>query len=93
MGQDAFENFGFPKRTNYSISHWLQSVQGDPLLDHRTTPELPASADIVIIGSGVSVFRCSCNLSEGLLRAEIDVWDNNRQKHRGNPARKESGRY
>jgi hypothetical protein len=57
MGQDAFENFGFPKRANYSISHWLQSVQGDPLLDHRTTSALPTSADVVIIGSGVSILR------------------------------------
>ena len=51
---DAFARFGFPKRDNYSISYWLQSVQGDPLLDHRTTPELPPSSDIVVIGSGVS---------------------------------------
>ncbi|OKL64097.1 hypothetical protein UA08_00623 [Talaromyces atroroseus] len=51
---DPFANFGFPKRDNYSISHWLQSVQGDPLLDHRTTPDLPTSTDIVIIGSGMS---------------------------------------
>ncbi|KAI3281275.1 hypothetical protein DTO002I6_9889 [Penicillium roqueforti] len=64
MGQDAFENFGFPKRTNYSISHWLQSVQGDPLLDHRTTPELPASADIVIIGSGMSGTIIAKNIVE-----------------------------
>ncbi|KAJ6071620.1 hypothetical protein N7499_009634 [Penicillium canescens] len=54
MGQDAFKNFGFPKRAGYSVSHWLQSVQDDPLLNHRTTPKLPPSADIVIIGSGIS---------------------------------------
>ncbi|KAL4748649.1 hypothetical protein BDW72DRAFT_205452 [Aspergillus terricola var. indicus] len=29
-------------------------VQGDPLLNHRTTPDLPSSADIVIIGSGIT---------------------------------------
>ncbi|KAK7397807.1 hypothetical protein QQX98_012822 [Neonectria punicea] len=45
---------GFPKQDNHSPSYWLQSVQGDPLLDHLTTPELPLSADIVIIGSGMT---------------------------------------
>lgn len=48
--------FGFPKQDGSSQSYWLQSVQGDPLLDHRTTSELPSSADIVIIGSGVRFF-------------------------------------
>ncbi|KAJ5166236.1 uncharacterized protein N7482_005017 [Penicillium canariense] len=47
-------SFGFPKKHNYSLSHWLQSVHGDALLDHRTTPELPQSVDIVIIGSGIT---------------------------------------
>ncbi|EXJ85341.1 hypothetical protein A1O1_05705 [Capronia coronata CBS 617.96] len=46
--------FGFPKQEGYSLSHWLLSVQNDPLLHHRTTPQLPASADIVIIGSGIT---------------------------------------
>lgn len=55
MGQGVFQIFGFPKSVDYSISHWLQSVQDDPLLQHRTTPELPRSADIVIIGSGVRI--------------------------------------
>jgi hypothetical protein len=45
--------YGFPKEGPYSLSYWLQGVQGDPLLNHRTTTELPSSADIVIIGSGV----------------------------------------
>lgn len=45
---------GFPKQTGQSLSYWLQGVRCDPLLDHRSTPDLPASADIVIIGSGVS---------------------------------------
>lgn len=44
---------GFPKPTGQSLSYWLQGVRCDPLLDHRTTPELPAAADTVIIGSGV----------------------------------------
>ncbi|KAL4778835.1 FAD dependent oxidoreductase-domain-containing protein [Aspergillus varians] len=45
---------GFPKEGRYSMSYWLQGVQGDPLLDHRSTPDLPLSADIVVIGSGMS---------------------------------------
>lgn len=44
----------FPKRHGRSLSHWLAIVQGDPLLAHRTTDDLPSSADIVVIGSGVS---------------------------------------
>lgn len=45
---------GFPKQTGQSLSYWLQGVRCDPLLDHRSTPEVPPSADIVVIGSGVS---------------------------------------
>lgn len=45
---------GFPKQSGQSLSYWLQGVRCDPLLDHRSSPELPGSADIVIIGSGVS---------------------------------------
>jgi hypothetical protein len=48
------ERFGFPKQHGQSQSYWLHRVQGDALLNHRTTPDLPSSADIVIIGSGVS---------------------------------------
>lgn len=45
---------GFPKQTGQSLSYWLQGVRCDPLLDYRSTPDLPACADTVIIGSGVS---------------------------------------
>ncbi|KAH7389681.1 FAD dependent oxidoreductase-domain-containing protein [Phaeosphaeria sp. MPI-PUGE-AT-0046c] len=45
---------GFPKQTGQSLSYWLQQVRCDPLLDHRTTPDLPDDADTVIIGSGLS---------------------------------------
>lgn len=48
------ERYGFPKENGSSRSHWLHGVEGDELLDHRTTPDLPILADIVIIGSGVS---------------------------------------
>lgn len=46
--------FGFPKENDLSRSCWLLSVEGDPLLNHVTTPKLPASADIVVIGSGMT---------------------------------------
>lgn len=36
------------------MSYWLQQVRCDPLLDHRTTQNLPAQADTVIIGSGIT---------------------------------------
>lgn len=56
------ERFGFPKQDGRSLSYWLQTVRCDPLLDHRTTSELPPSADIVIIGSGVSAsFTSACH--------------------------------
>jgi hypothetical protein len=51
----AQKSSGFPKPHGRSVSHWLQIVQEDPLLNHRSTPELPPTADVVIIGSGVSI--------------------------------------
>lgn len=45
---------GFPKRGGQSLSYWLQQVRCDPLLDHRTTEQLPRQADTVVIGSGLS---------------------------------------
>lgn len=45
---------GFPKQDGQSLSYWLQQVRCDPLLDHRTTDELPHEADTVIIGSGIT---------------------------------------
>lgn len=45
---------GFPKQGGQSLSYWLQQVRNDPLLDHRTTKDLPEEADTVIIGSGIT---------------------------------------
>ncbi|KAF2441765.1 DAO-domain-containing protein [Karstenula rhodostoma CBS 690.94] len=45
---------GFPKASGQSLSYWLQQVRSDPLLDHRTTEQLPEQADTVIVGSGIS---------------------------------------
>ncbi|KAK7445712.1 hypothetical protein VKT23_014707 [Stygiomarasmius scandens] len=44
----------FPKLKGQSLSYWLQGVRANPLLDHRTTENLPESADVVIIGSGMT---------------------------------------
>ncbi|KAK0459782.1 DAO-domain-containing protein [Desarmillaria tabescens] len=44
----------FPKQERQSLSYWLQGVRSNPLLDHRTTEELPEEADVVIIGSGAT---------------------------------------
>ncbi|KAF7317231.1 FAD-dependent oxidoreductase [Mycena chlorophos] len=44
----------FPVPRGMSLSHWLQGVRANPLLDKRTTETLPASADVVIIGSGLT---------------------------------------
>ncbi|KAK6085218.1 putative FAD dependent oxidoreductase [Seiridium cupressi] len=48
------ERFGFPKKDGSSLSRWLEDALDDPLLNCRTTHELPLSADIVIIGSGIT---------------------------------------
>ncbi|ORY11139.1 FAD dependent oxidoreductase-domain-containing protein [Clohesyomyces aquaticus] len=48
------ERTGFPKQGGQSLSYWLQQVRCDPLLDHRTTEELPEEVDTVIIGSGIT---------------------------------------
>ncbi|KAF7378109.1 FAD-dependent oxidoreductase [Mycena sanguinolenta] len=42
----------FPTQNGMSLSHWLQSVRSNPLLDYRSTPELPEYAEVVIIGGG-----------------------------------------
>ncbi|KAH6875332.1 FAD dependent oxidoreductase-domain-containing protein [Alternaria rosae] len=45
---------GFPKQDGQSLLYWLQQVRCDPLLNHRTTEELPQEADTVIVGSGIT---------------------------------------
>ncbi|KIY72603.1 FAD dependent oxidoreductase [Cylindrobasidium torrendii FP15055 ss-10] len=45
---------GYP-RPDPCISFWLQGTRGSQsLLGHRTTEDLPASAEVAIIGSGIS---------------------------------------
>ncbi|KAK7214663.1 hypothetical protein V2G26_002666 [Clonostachys chloroleuca] len=45
--------YSFPKDSR-PLSTWLQDMQGHHLMNHRTAPGLPATADIVIIGSGLT---------------------------------------
>ncbi|KAL1664913.1 FAD dependent oxidoreductase [Schizophyllum commune] len=45
---------GLPLAKGMSLSQWLQNVRSNPLLDHRTTEALPETADVVIIGGGIS---------------------------------------
>lgn len=59
--------WGFPRPKGQSLSYWLQQVRGDELLDHRTTQELPATADTVIIGSGVSMSDMMSRLWAGII--------------------------
>jgi len=57
---DAGKRTGFPRPSGQSLSYWLQGVRCDPLLDHRSTLDLPLEADTVIIGSGVCNMRLCC---------------------------------
>lgn len=50
---------GLP-RSNPTVSYWQDPP--DAIADHRTTPELPQSADIVIIGSGISGASIAFNI-------------------------------
>lgn len=51
------DSSGFPLEHGMSLSYWLQGVRASPLLNHRTTGDIPLQADVVIIGSGVCVSR------------------------------------
>ncbi|KAI4950480.1 hypothetical protein J4E91_004363 [Alternaria rosae] len=51
---DQREEVCSPKQGGQSLSYWLQQVRCDPLLNHRTTEELPQEADTVIVGSGIT---------------------------------------
>ena len=44
---------GFP-HPDSSLSFWLQGARSSPLFGHRTTEAIPDSAEVVIIGAGIS---------------------------------------
>ncbi|KAF8526631.1 FAD dependent oxidoreductase [Hysterangium stoloniferum] len=48
---DASPKFPHP---NPTISFWLQGTRSSRLIGHRTTERLPATADVVLIGAGLS---------------------------------------
>ncbi|KIR71019.1 hypothetical protein I310_05433 [Cryptococcus deuterogattii CA1014] len=53
---------GLPLESGFCLSLWLQTVRNSPLLNHRTTEELPKEAEVVIIGSGISGSLCALSL-------------------------------
>nr|XP_018259110.1 uncharacterized protein I303_08654 [Kwoniella dejecticola CBS 10117]OBR81268.1 hypothetical protein I303_08654 [Kwoniella dejecticola CBS 10117] len=55
---------GLPIESGMSISHWLGTVRSNPLLDFRSSENLPSSVDVVIIGSGISGALTALNLLE-----------------------------
>ncbi|WWC73169.1 uncharacterized protein I206_107135 [Kwoniella pini CBS 10737] len=55
---------GLPIESGMSMSHWLGTVRNNPLLDLRSSEKLPASAEVVIIGSGISGALTALNLLE-----------------------------
>ncbi len=57
-----------------SLSYWLQSVRNDPLLDCRTTEDLPRTSDVVVIGSGVSSLPHIAARISSSLGVEPIVW-------------------
>lgn len=57
---------------NSSTSFW-HSEPSEFLLGHRTTPELPEEADIVIIGSGITGASISRFLSEDIRAKNLNV--------------------
>lgn len=56
--QSGRQMTGLPLESGFCLSLWLQTVRNNPLLNHRTTEELPKEAEVVIIGSGVSPTVC-----------------------------------
>lgn len=56
--QNGRQMTALPLESGFCLSLWLQTVRNNPLLNHRTTDELPREAEVVIIGSGVSSTIC-----------------------------------
>ncbi|ORY35319.1 putative FAD dependent oxidoreductase [Naematelia encephala] len=55
---------GLPLAEGMSLSYWLQGVRNRPLLNARTTEELPKEADVVVIGSGITGSLAALKLLE-----------------------------
>ena len=60
---------GFP-HPKPGLSFWLQGTRNNQLIGHRTTPEIPSDADVVIIGAGMSGAAIAYNLFKGQGPAE-----------------------
>ncbi|KZV63656.1 DAO-domain-containing protein [Peniophora sp. CONT] len=59
------DRHAYPLPKGMSLSQWLQNVRANPLLDHRSTETVPGTADVVIIGSGMSGAVTALKLFEG----------------------------
>ena len=53
LSEDDGTKNRLPLAEGMSLSHWLQGVRCNHLLDFRSSEGLPSHADVVIIGSGV----------------------------------------
>ena len=71
-GDAAAEWTSLPLSSGMSSSLWLETVRNNPLLDHRTTPQLPNNADVVIIGSGVGIPWCLVSSMDNLLLTMVE---------------------
>ncbi|WWD16931.1 hypothetical protein CI109_101363 [Kwoniella shandongensis] len=54
VSSDEKSAAGFPLQRGMGLSHWQQTTRANPLLNHRSTADLPTGADVVVIGSGIS---------------------------------------
>ncbi|EAL17431.1 hypothetical protein CNBM2350 [Cryptococcus deneoformans B-3501A] len=63
--QNGRQMTALPLESGFCLSLWLQTVRNNPLLNHRTTDELPREAEVVIIGSGISGSLCALSLLQG----------------------------
>lgn len=55
---------GFP-HPNPTLSFWLQGTRNNPLIGYRTTETIPANADVVVIGAGMSGAATAYHLFKG----------------------------
>lgn len=60
-------------RTDPTTSYWQDPP--DPIADERTTAELPAAADVVVVGSGITGASVAWNLLKHIPLAQGVVAD------------------
>ncbi|KAH9837402.1 FAD dependent oxidoreductase [Teratosphaeria destructans] len=65
--------WGYPKPDGYSLSYWQQQVRCDPLLNHRSSRDLPKKVDCVVIGSGITGCMTASQLKKLQPTASIHI--------------------